>query len=158
MNAEIDKLFGSRVRVRVCGLCWENEKLLMVNHKGLNDGNFWAPPGGGIDFGKTVAEVLKSEFGEETGLVVEPGDFRFIVEFIHQPLHAIELFFDVKRISGELQIGNDPEMSGANQILSDTRFMGINEIIELPEQQRHGLFKHFDSEKTLKTSAGFWKI
>jgi 8-oxo-dGTP diphosphatase len=158
MNAEIDKLFGGRVRVRVCGLCWEDEKLLMVNHKGLTDGNFWAPPGGGIDFGKTAADVLKSEFEDETGLVVESGDFRFIVEFINQPLHAIELYFDVKRISGELKIGHDPEMSAANQILSDTRFMAIKEILELPTQQRHGLFKPFNTEKSLKTATGFWKI
>jgi 8-oxo-dGTP diphosphatase len=158
MNAEIDKLFGGRVRVRVCGLCWENEKLLMVSHKGINDGNFWAPPGGGIDFGKTVEEVLESEFADETGLIVEAGDFRFIVEFINQPLHAIELFFDANRISGELKVGHDPEMGAANQILCDTRFMTISEIIKLPEHQRHGLFRHFNTEKKLKKSAGFWKI
>lgn len=158
MNAEIDKLFGGRVRVRVCGLCWENESLLMVNHKGLTDGNFWAPPGGGIDFGKTAAEVLRSEFAEETGLVVESGDFRFAGEFINNPLHAIELFFDVKRISGELKVGQDPEMNAANQILYDTRFMTIEEIIELPATERHGLFNVFETAKSLKMATGFWKI
>lgn len=158
MNAEIDKLFGGRVRVRACGLCWNNGKLLMVNHKGLTKGNFWAPPGGGVEFGRTVKEVLESEFREETGLIIEPGDFCFILEFIEEPLHAVELYFDVRSVSGQLKVGFDPEMSSKSQILADSRFMTFSEIIELPGHERHGLFELFETEKALKTASGFWKI
>ena len=39
--------FGNKLRVRVCGICIENNKILMVNHHSLNKGDdFWGPPGG----------------------------------------------------------------------------------------------------------------
>jgi len=158
MNDQIDKLFGRRVRVRACGLCWEEDKLLLVNHKGLTNGNFWAPPGGGVDFGKSVGETLIHEFKDETGLNIEPGEFRFICEFINEPLHAIEMYFDVKRLSGEMTLGTDPEMPVDTQILSDIQFMHFREILDLPILERHGLFTHFPSEKSLKSASGYWKI
>ena len=59
MEKEITEIYGSRVRVRVCGLCWKEDKLLMVKHKSLQKEGFWSPPGGGIDFGQSIEETLK---------------------------------------------------------------------------------------------------
>src|SRR6478752_1183379 len=95
MDKEIAEVYGSKVRVRVCGLCWKDNKLLMVKHKVLASGGFWSPPGGGIDFNQSISETLKREFIEETGLVITPGTFRFGCEFIQSSLHAIELFYSI---------------------------------------------------------------
>ena len=158
MNDQIDKLFGGRVTVRVCGLCWEGDKLLLVDHKGISDGHFWAPPGGGVDFGRTILATLINEFRDETGLIIKPGEFRFIGEFINDPLHAIEVYFDVTRISGHLNLGVDPEMPESDQILNDLRFMTFEEIMNLPDRERHGLFRLFKTEKALKYASGYHKI
>lgn len=158
MNDQIDKLFGGRVRVRACGLCWEDDKLLLIDHKDITSGHFWAPPGGGVDFGRTIPDTLMNEFKDETGLTIKIGQFRFIGEFIQKPLHAVEVYFDVTRIAGHLNLGFDPEMAEPDQILAGLRFMTFEEILDLPDQERHGIFRLFRTEKELKNAYGYHKI
>ena len=62
MDPGVSKLYGDKVRVRICGLCWQKGELLMVNHRGLRAGDFWAPPGGGLEFGQSVGQFLQKEF------------------------------------------------------------------------------------------------
>src|SRR5262245_33334448 len=97
MDNEITKIYGNRLRVRVCGLCWDGESILLVNHKMTSGKDLWIPPGGGVEFGETLEMALKREFLEETGLEVTPTQFAFGCEFIMEPLHSIELFFNVVR-------------------------------------------------------------
>lgn len=159
MSSEIDKMFGGKVRVRACGLCWEGDSLLVVNHRGLNTQNRWlAPPGGGVDFGKTIEETLIHELKDETGLEIGVGSFLFACEFIKKPLHAIELFFEVKVIGGEVKTGFDPELRAEDQIIKEAGFMQFGEIITLSPKERHGLFELFNTEKSLKKASGYWKI
>ena len=88
---EVVDIFGNKLRVRVCGIFIQDDKILLVNHKGLTQtGNFWAPPGGGIHFGEPARESLAREFLEETGLKIKVGKFLFINEYISKPLHTIE--------------------------------------------------------------------
>jgi len=93
MEDTVHSYYGNRLRVRACGICIVNEKLLMVNHSGLTDGNFWAPPGGGIQLNESATDCLKREIAEETGLTVEVTKFLFACELISKPLHSVELFF-----------------------------------------------------------------
>jgi 8-oxo-dGTP diphosphatase len=158
MNEQIDKLFGGKVRVRACGLCWSKGKLLLVNHIGLTKGSFWAPPGGGVDFGVSIPETLIREFEEETGLKVKAGDLKFINEFIDEPLHAVELYFEVKLFSGDLKVGFDPELVDSEQIIKEIRFMDFDEIQALPREERHGMFSLFGTEEALKLASGYYKI
>src|SRR5690242_2543620 len=110
MDGEVAKIYGKKVRVRACGICWKGDTLLLVNHKGLSSPNFWAPPGGGVEFGESLEACLTKEFLEETGLKITTGKFKFGCEFIQDPLHSIELFFDVEIVGGKLQVGEDPEI------------------------------------------------
>src|SRR6218665_3622677 len=106
------KLYSNRIRIRVCGICIENEQVLMVCHKGvINENYVWLPPGGGMNEGESIEETLVREFFEETGFEVEVGRFWFKNEFIHAPIHAIELYFSVQIKSGELIKGTDPELT-----------------------------------------------
>ncbi len=77
MENTVHTYYGNKVRVRICGLCFADEKLLLVNHHSITKTNFWAPPGGGLNFGESSAECLKREFLEETGIKVEAGNFFF---------------------------------------------------------------------------------
>src|SRR5579862_9492774 len=104
MENEVQTFYGNRLRVRACGLCVKNDSLLLVNHE-ISGRSFWAPPGGGIQFGETAAECLTREFKEETGLTINVKKFAFCCEFIKQPLHAIELFFEVVPINDNVITG-----------------------------------------------------
>ena len=154
MQPEINNLYGNKIRVRICGLCWREEQLLMVNHRGLAEGDFWAPPGGGLEFGESVEERLREEFRQETGLHVSVGHFRFACEFIKRPLHAIELFFEVTVREGALMKGDDPEYP----IIQDVKFMTPSEIRSTPGSNLHGIFRVVSSPGDLKTLTGFFTI
>ena len=158
IDDQIAEKFGNKVRVRVCGLCWKDGKLLMVNHSGLNKGDFWSPPGGGVEFGQKMEDTLKSEFLEETGILVEPRQHLFTCELIRGPLHAVELFFEAKYVNGELRTGTDPELDDMSQIITEVRFMGINEIMALNPQSRHGIFERVTSPGEVKNLVGFYSI
>jgi 8-oxo-dGTP diphosphatase len=137
----------------VCGLCWRDGKLLMVNH---NIGNtpFWAPPGGGLEYGQTVAQTLVREFQEETNLTVTPGKFAFGCEFIQPPLHALELFYEVEG-HGSLQTGSDPELP---RVITAAEFLTLEAILALPERQRHGIFRFCKKKGDFQHLNGFYTI
>jgi 8-oxo-dGTP diphosphatase len=154
MDPEITALYGNKIRVRACGLCWQEDKLLMVNHRALMPGDFWAPPGGGLEFGEAVEECLKKEFAEETGLIIIPGRLLFVCEFMRKPLHAIELFFEVVPEGGALRKGDDPELP----IIEEVRFMSPDDIAKIPSDHLHGIFRFVASPGDLKTLTGFFRI
>ncbi len=154
MQPEINNIYGNKIRVRACGLCWQGDQLLMVNHQGITAGDFWAPPGGGLEFGESVDQRLRREFLEETGLHVSVGDFRFACEFIRGPLHAIELFFEVTAVKGALTKGNDPELA----IIQDVKFLAPPGIRDIPAPSLHGIFRFVPSAEDLKTLSGFFTI
>jgi 8-oxo-dGTP diphosphatase len=135
----IDKTFGGKIRVRVCGVCELNGQYLLANHAGINRyGNFWCVPGGGLNFGESIENCLKREFLEETGLTIEVGDFLNVYEFIKAPLHAIELFYKVKITNGELKLGSDPETN--NEVLNEVKWMNINDMRKLSDTEIHQFF------------------
>jgi 8-oxo-dGTP diphosphatase len=158
MNEDISKLYGNKLRVRVCGLCFHHNALLMINHSGITTKDFWAPPGGGIELGETTIETLEREFKEETGLKVTAGEFRFGCEFINAPLHAIELFFLAHYQDGEIKKGSDPEMSSGNQIIKAVRWMTFDEIRNIPPQHLHGTFSFCKRPEEILQLTGFWRI
>jgi ADP-ribose pyrophosphatase len=157
MSNSVHDLFGDRVRVRVCGICPMGNGIVMVNHKGLRNGNFWAPPGGGIEFGENALECLKREMKEETGLEVEAGEFLFLTEYFDSPLHAIELFFLVVPKAGPLMTGSDPEMVD-NQIIIESKVMPWKEIEALDKQTLHGIFKILQNPSEILRLRGYFKL
>jgi 8-oxo-dGTP diphosphatase len=154
MHPGIAEAYGHKVRVRVCGLCWSADRLLLVNHRGLASGDFWAPPGGGVDFGETAEQCLVREFREETGMEISVGSFLFACEFIQKPLHAIELFFEVTITGGHLRKGDDPEWP----MVEDVRFMSPEELASLDPANLHGIFGLNTSPEKLRALTGFFRL
>ncbi len=159
MDSAITTLYGKRVRVRACGLCWKDNTLMMVNHIGLHRENFWAPPGGGVEFGQSAEETVIREFEEETGMQVAMGRFLFVCEFIKHPLHAIELFFEVLHTSGNVVVGMDPETAGSRSpVIGDARWMSWAAIKNLPAENVHGIFNRCDSPNDLMHLNAYYRI
>src|SRR5690606_38420493 len=133
IESEIEKKFGRKLRLRVNGLLVEQDKVLLIKHRMAEDRYFWNLPGGGMEYGADVASNLQREFLEETGLEVEVEDFMFVYEFLEPPLHAVELFFEVKRMRGSLGLGTDPELSRENQIMTRLEFLSLDEVDKIEE-------------------------
>ncbi len=149
--------FGNKLRVRVCGICVEGGQILTVNHRSLNEsGEFWGPPGGGMDFAMSAEENLKREFEEETGIKVDIKKFLFVHEYLSPPLHAIELFFEVKKVNGKVLTGYDPEMKSNEQIIKDVRYKSIKELKEMDNGNVHQVFRNFNSLEQILEGNGYF--
>jgi 8-oxo-dGTP diphosphatase len=157
MDKSVQEIYGNLLRVRICGICIRNNQLLLINHRELVEGDFWSFPGGGLQFGETATECLVREFLEETGLKVEVGDFLFACEFISGPLHAIEFFFKVEQIGGNLSIGTDPE-SGENQLIRNVDFLTETEVNKIDKAHLHGIFKKTDKIDEIIALRGYFKL
>ena len=157
MENPVHELYGNRVRIRTCGICIIGDALVMVNHKYLAAGDFWAPPGGGIEFGEDAGACLKREFLEETGLLVDPGPFLFACELVKPPLHAVELFFHVVYKGGELTTGADPE-SGSKQIIRDVRLLTSGDLRKLGDGRLHGILSKYPDIGQITSLRGYFKL
>jgi ADP-ribose pyrophosphatase YjhB (NUDIX family) len=130
----------------------------MIKHTGLGrQSYFLAPPGGGMHFGTDAASNLVREFREETGITIAVGTFLFVYEYVNDPLHAVELFFRVKKTGGNLATGNDPELTEADQIIHSVGFLSYQEIKSYPDGQPHGIFDYASSLKELLHLRGYFR-
>ncbi len=158
MDKSVQESFGNQLRVRVCGLCWQGDRLLLVNHSGLRTGPFWAPPGGGMEFGLSAGENLVREFREETGLIISVGRLAFVTEYLETPLHAMELFYEVDVVDGSLAAGSDPELTGSKQIIQGVRYMTMDEIDSMAPESKHGVFGMVPTSRQIRELAGYFRI
>ncbi|MBC7387884.1 MAG: NUDIX domain-containing protein [Opitutaceae bacterium] len=144
IKKEIENVFGNQLRIRVSGVCLKEDSILLIKHLSIGkEGVLWAPPGGGMKFGETIIETLKREFLEETGLIIETGELILVNEYLESPLHAIELFFKVTVLEGELKMGSDPEMSPENQIISEIKYIQFKELALMESEQLHSMFNTY---------------
>ena len=159
LEEKIVHTYGHKLRVRVCGICIEYGKLLLVRHQGLGtSGSLWTPPGGGMQYGESAPEALKREFMEETGLQIEVLRFLFVHEYLDPPLHGIELFFEVKKVGGTVKTGYDPEMEEESQLITETAFKDLEEMkMEAPETL-HAVLQNFNDLKAILNQQGYFKF
>lgn len=135
-------IYSNKLRVRACGLLLDQDKVLLVQILSpVSKKNIWTPPGGGVEPGESLKETVCREFLEETGLEVEAKRLVLINELIEAPFHALEFFFEVERISGELKLGEDPEHKEDEQLLKGLRFFS-NEELETEEDVKPEFVKN----------------
>lgn len=138
-----------RVRVRVCGLLVQDDKLLLTSHRGLlaHNAPFWSPPGGGWQFGETIQDCLRREFQEETGLAVTVGRFLHLHEYQSADLQALELFFEVlpEDPAAVPLLGLDPEHAADAQLLTEVAFVSPQQLLRLPAPQVHPMLRQIIS-------------
>ncbi|QDH79449.1 NUDIX domain-containing protein [Echinicola soli] len=158
LEKEINEKFGGRLRTRVNGVLILEDKILMVKHHMGNGKCFWNVPGGGMDYQSTAPENLKREFLEETGFMIQIGPLLTVTEFLKPPLHAVELFFEVSKESGQLKRGTDPELPDHAQLIEDVRFMSLEEINQIPNDEKHHLFWKIKSLNDIRIWKGYFNF
>jgi 8-oxo-dGTP diphosphatase len=140
LEKELVDKFGGRLRTRVNGILIENETVLMIKHKMSEERFFWNVPGGGMKYGFSVQENLEREFLEETGLHIKVKKFICAHEFLESPLHAVELFFEVEQIGGNLKMGIDPELHQSKQLITEIRYLNLENLNLIKNAEKHPIF------------------
>lgn len=152
----VESVFGDKVRVRVCGICFDDRNnILLVKHN-MADYNLWSPPGGGVKLGETLYEGLIREFKEETGLLVTPGELLFVNEFIQSPYHAIELFFNIVHWEGDVNKGIEPEIASAD-IIEEVKFISGEELEAIEQEELHKILKNCTNPRDILAFRGLMK-
>ncbi|MFC0262811.1 NUDIX domain-containing protein [Fontibacter flavus] len=140
LEKELVDKFGGRLRTRVNGILIRDNHILMIKHKMSEDRFFWNVPGGGMKFGSSVSENLIREFKEETGLEIQINDFVCAHEFLEPPLHAIELFFTVEQVGGQLKMGLDPELELGEQLITEIDYLNLEKLSLIKNVEKHPIF------------------
>ena len=97
-------------------------------------------PGGGVELGEKIADCLIREFQEEAHVTIAVGEFLAVHEAIHLPLHAVELFYQVKLLQGEAFLGHDPETTVQSMVA--LAWFTPEEVMELPAEACHPLVRN----------------
>ncbi len=151
--------FGGKTRIRVMGICVQNQSILLIKHHNVgNRPEFWSPPGGGVHFQERTDQALVREFAEETGLEIVVKQFAAINEFCEGNLHALELIFHVEIVNGTLQTGTDPEFDASSQIIKEVKFVTFDELMVMPDEMKHNVLNGNINEDYLLNMSGHFKL
>ncbi|MFC5464155.1 NUDIX hydrolase [Lederbergia graminis] len=103
MTKKFHRAFG------VYGVCIQDDKLLVIHKNGGPYINRYDLPGGSLEEGESLANAMKREFLEETGLAIKIEDNIGVIdftlpwlwkEFTH--VHHIAVYYMVKIVGGEI--------------------------------------------------------
>lgn len=151
----VENKFGNRYRMRACGILVRKDEILVVKNLGVGKkGHLWGPPGGEVHFGEPLKAAVSREFLEETGLIVKAKKFLFISEFIKKPLHAIECFWEVELVGGELVQGSEPEYENISTGIDGAEWLPFSKLKSLSPIESHRIFSKFDNIASLVNSQG----
>ena len=115
--------------IGVGGIVIEGDRVLLVLRGNESQKGKWSVPGGALEVGETVAEGVRRELCEETGLDVQVGDLVEIFERIaaRDELgvrhHYVILDYLCEQRGGDLSAGGDA---------ADVRWVKRSELEEYP--------------------------
>jgi len=84
----------SQLKVRCRGIIMHEDKLLLVKHSGGRD--FYALPGGHLDFGENPKKCMRRELVEELGIEPTIGRLLYVYSFTKEDAQSVEFFFEIE--------------------------------------------------------------
>ncbi len=136
LKTKIAQEFGEKIRIRACGILITDNKILLAKHKGLGStGTFWCPPGGAVEFGEKLEDAVKREFREEVNIEVQVVQFLGIHQHVDPPLHALEIFYEVKTGNTEIKTGSDPDSK--IQTIEEVSFLTPVQLNSIIPEEKH---------------------
>ena len=112
-------------RIRVAAIIIEDGKILLARHVKANK-TYWLLPGGGVDFGESLADALVRELKEEACIDISIGHLVMANDSIppDKHRHIVNLYFTASICGSELKLGSDERVA---EIL----FVPLNQLQEL---------------------------
>ncbi|EGO64595.1 NUDIX hydrolase [Acetonema longum] len=95
--------------VGVAGILIQEDRILLGRRSQSSTyPGLWCIPCGYVEYEEEVREALKREFGEETGLRIEPQNVFAVLSNFHNPAcHTVGIWFIVTQTGGSLTAGDD---------------------------------------------------
>ena len=122
-------MIAAAPRLAVRAVIRDADRVLLVNAFPGNQSDLWCLPGGGMEAGSSLADNLRREVAEETGLTIAPGAICHVGEF-HDPdsgFHQVELIFLATVTAGVL----DPAWRDPTGVVHARRFVTATELMGL---------------------------
>ena len=91
----------SRIRIRAAAVVVHEGNLLLVRQTVHAGSTRWVLPGGGVDFGESLADAARREVHEETGLEVDIDKLLYVGDFIPGDRHLLDAVFLAHLIGGK---------------------------------------------------------
>jgi 8-oxo-dGTP diphosphatase len=110
-------------QIAVGAVVVEDGRLLMIQRAQDPGAGLWSLPGGRVELGEYLADALRREVAEETGLSVEVRDLVGILEVVGDPHYVILDYF--AEVAGDVR---DP-VAGTD--VSDARWVPLDEVADL---------------------------
>lgn len=111
-------------QVRVTGMLIENGSILLVRQR-VNPKRGWSLPGGRLEQGETLAEGLRREFREETGLTVTVDRLLYLCDIAASGCKVLHITFAVTRTGGEITL---PTNEFDHNPISDVAFVPVDQL------------------------------
>lgn len=114
MERKIEREFPETPLIGVGAVAVQDGRVLLVRRGNEPLKGHWTLPGGMLEVGETMAEGVKREMREETGLEVEPIELVEILERIHREgdrvqYHYVIADFLCRVTGGELGAASDAD-------------------------------------------------
>lgn len=103
---------AARPQIAVSAGIFRDGKILLTRRANNPKGALWTFPGGRIEFEETIAEALKREILEETGLTIEIAGSAGVREMLHAQSghgHFVILPFAARWVAGEVTLNDELE-------------------------------------------------
>jgi ADP-ribose pyrophosphatase YjhB (NUDIX family) len=144
------------IKVRVAGVFTRGDEILLANH--VKDGrSYWLLPGGGLEFGESLAAALEREMREETSLETRTGKLLLIAESLppDKHRHVLNLVFQAEVLSGVAHLNEVSERLKGVGWRKRAELAGLTFFPDI----KAALLRHWDSGFSLPAESlgDLWK-